>query len=79
MLGGSGTRLRVGCIRPGDSRRLLGYLGFLVVPPAIGFVAEALGLGAALFIVVILSAAIARLVQAPGGAKPDGRNGNSVR
>jgi hypothetical protein len=35
-----------------------GYFGFLVGPPAIGFVAELLGLGGALFIVVLLSGAV---------------------
>ena len=35
-----------------------GYFGFLVGPPSIGFVAEGVGLGGALFIVVALSAAI---------------------
>src|SRR5918994_719095 len=35
-----------------------GYFGFLVGPPSIGFAAELVGLGAALFIVVALSAAI---------------------
>ena len=35
-----------------------GYTGFLVGPPTIGFVAELIGLGGALFIVVALSAAI---------------------
>lgn len=38
-----------------------GYTGFLVGPPAIGFIAELLGLGGALYIVVILSAAIVLL------------------
>ena len=35
-----------------------GYTGFLVGPPAIGFLAEIFGLGGALFLVVALSAAI---------------------
>ena len=35
-----------------------GYTGFLVGPPAIGFVAELIGLGSALYIVVALSATI---------------------
>lgn len=35
-----------------------GYTGFLVGPPTIGFAAELIGLGGALFIVVALSAAI---------------------
>ncbi|MDP9476394.1 MAG: MFS transporter, partial [Actinomycetota bacterium] len=35
-----------------------GYTGFLVGPPAIGFAAELVGLGGALFVVVGLSAAI---------------------
>ncbi len=35
-----------------------GYTGFLLGPPAIGFAAEAFGLGAALYIVVALSAVV---------------------
>lgn len=35
-----------------------GYTGFLVGPPAIGFAAEVLGLGGALYIVVFLSVAV---------------------
>ncbi|MEW6638435.1 MAG: MFS transporter [Actinomycetota bacterium] len=38
-----------------------GYFGFLVGPPAIGFLAELLGLGGALYLVVVLSATIALL------------------
>ncbi len=38
-----------------------GYTGFLVGPPAIGFVAELLGLGGALYIVVALSATVVLL------------------
>ena len=38
-----------------------GYSGFLVGPPAIGFLAEAVGLGGALYVVVLLSATIALL------------------
>jgi fucose permease len=49
----------------------LGYLGFLIGPPAIGFVAEAFGLGVALFIVVILSAFIVPLARAAENTKPD--------
>lgn len=41
-----------------------GYLGFLVGPPTIGFVAQTIGLGSALYIVVILSAVIATLARA---------------
>lgn len=48
-----------------------GYFGFLVGPSAIGFVAELTGLGAALYIVVGLSAIVAlmagTLERAPGG------------
>jgi MFS family permease len=56
-----------------------GYLGFLIGPPAIGFVAEASGLGVALFLVVILSAAIVPLARAADGKKPDVKNENGVR
>ncbi|QYJ15257.1 Inner membrane protein YbjJ [Rubrobacter xylanophilus DSM 9941] len=45
-----------------------GYLGFLVGPPAIGFLAELAGLGGALYLVVALSAAIALLSGAVGRA-----------
>ena len=41
-----------------------GYTGFLIGPPVIGFAAEWLGLGGALYIVVILSAAIVLLAGA---------------
>lgn len=43
-----------------------GYFGFLVGPPSIGFVAEALGLGVSLYIVVALSAAIVVLAGSVG-------------
>lgn len=46
-----------------------GYLGLLTGPPVIGFVAEVVGLGRALSIVVLLSAtivALARAVRTPG-------------
>ncbi len=47
-----------------------GYFGFLVGPPSIGFAAELLGLGGALYIVVALSALVAVLAKAVGdGAK----------
>jgi predicted MFS family arabinose efflux permease len=48
-----------------------GYFGFLVGPPVIGFIAEGFGLGAGLFVVVALSAAIVLLAGAVGrkGAK----------
>jgi MFS family permease len=46
-----------------------GYFGFLVGPPSIGFVAEAVGLGGALFIVVALSAAILLLAGSVGRTK----------
>jgi len=45
-----------------------GYLGFLVGPPAIGFLAELLGLGGALYLVALLSATIALLSRAAGSA-----------
>ena len=45
-----------------------GYFGFLVGPPTIGLIAEALGLGAALYVVVLLSAAIVVLARTVGGA-----------
>ncbi|MGH3090002.1 MAG: MFS transporter [Rubrobacteraceae bacterium] len=41
-----------------------GYFGFLVGPPSIGFAAELVGLGGALFIVVILSAVVVLLAGA---------------
>ena len=52
-----------------------GYFGFLVGPPSIGFAAELVGLGAALFIVVALSAAIVPLAGSVGRgqAQPDRR------
>ncbi len=43
-----------------------GYFGFLVGPPSIGLVAEGLGLGGALYIVVTLSAVIVLLAGAVG-------------
>lgn len=46
-----------------------GYTGFLVGPPAIGFAAELVGLGGALYIVVILSASIILLASTVGGGK----------
>ncbi|WP_207956301.1 MFS transporter [Rubrobacter marinus] len=45
-----------------------GYFGFLVGPSAIGFVAELTGLGAALFIVVALSATVAAMAGILGRA-----------
>jgi MFS family permease len=52
-----------------------GYFGFLVGPPSIGFVAEAMGLGVALYIVVALSATIVVLAGSVrcGYAKPGKR------
>lgn len=53
-----------------------GYFGFLVGPPSIGFAAEAVGLGGALFIVVALSAAIVLLAGSVGqGHKKSGKRG----
>ena len=43
-----------------------GYFGFLVGPPVIGFIAEGIGLGGGLFVVVGLSAGIALLAGAVG-------------
>lgn len=43
-----------------------GYFGFLVGPPSIGFAAELLGLGGALYIVVALSAVVVVLAGAVG-------------
>ena len=43
-----------------------GYTGFLVGPPAIGFAAEVLGLGGALYIVVTLSVAVVLLAGVVG-------------
>jgi MFS family permease len=52
-----------------------GYFGFLVGPPSIGFTAEVVGLGGALFIIVALSAAIVPLAGSAGRgyAKPGKR------
>jgi MFS family permease len=47
-----------------------GYFGFLVGPPSIGFAAEAVGLGGALFIVVALGAAIVLLAGSVGQGYP---------
>ena len=44
----------------------LGYTGFLAGPPVIGFLAQLSNLGAALFVVVLLSAAIVPLAGAVG-------------
>ncbi|MGI9049622.1 MAG: MFS transporter [Rubrobacteraceae bacterium] len=44
----------------------LGYTGFLAGPPIIGFLAQLFGLGAALYVVVLLSAAIMPLAGAAG-------------
>ncbi|MDQ3304219.1 MAG: MFS transporter, partial [Actinomycetota bacterium] len=44
-----------------------GYTGFLIGPPTIGFVAELVGLGGALYIVVALSTAIVLLAGAVRG------------
>ncbi|MGF1473081.1 MAG: MFS transporter [Rubrobacteraceae bacterium] len=46
-----------------------GYTGFLVGPAAIGFAAELVGLGGALYLVVILSATIVLLAGAVGTGK----------
>ena len=46
-----------------------GYFGFLAGPPAIGFLAEAIGLGGALYVVVALSAAVAVLAPAVGKSR----------
>lgn len=46
-----------------------GYTGFLVGPPAIGFVAELVGLGGALYIVVALSATVVLLSGTVGSGK----------
>ena len=43
-----------------------GYFGFLVGPPTIGFIAEGTSLGAALFLVVVLSGIVAVLAGAVG-------------
>lgn len=48
----------------------VGYSGFLVGPPTIGFLAEILGLGGALYIVVLLSATVAILA---GAVNPKGK------
>lgn len=49
-----------------------GYFGFLVGPPSIGFAAELLGLGGALFIVVALSATVALLAGTVEGKDVSG-------
>lgn len=49
-----------------------GYFGFLVGPPSIGFAAEALGLGGALYIVVALSAVIVLLAGTVGRGNKKG-------
>lgn len=46
-----------------------GYTGFLVGAPTIGFAAELVGLGGALYIVVALTAAIVLLAGAVGTGK----------
>lgn len=47
-----------------------GYVGFLVGPPVIGFVADALSLRIALGFVVVLSLCAAVCARAVGGDKP---------
>ncbi len=46
----------------------VGYFGFLAGPPAIGFIAELVGLGGALGLIVFSSAAVAVLARAVGTA-----------
>lgn len=58
---------RTGGIAPGPALAAVstaGYTGFLIGPPTIGFAAELVGLGGALYIVVGLSAAIVLLASA---------------
>ena len=58
---------RTGGLAPGPALAAVssaGYFGFLIGPPIIGFAAEIVGLGSALYIVVILSVAIALLAGA---------------
>jgi MFS family permease len=58
---------RVGTMAPGPALAAVataGYFGFLVGPPSIGFLAELLSLGGALYLVVLLSAAIFLLAPA---------------
>jgi len=60
---------RVGTMAPGPALAAVataGYFGFLVGPPTIGFAAELLSLGGALYLVVILSAATVLLAPAVG-------------
>ena len=61
----------------------LGYLGFLVGPPAIGFLSEVTSLRVGLFLLVLLSVTAAALVSlvVRGGRKsnPFGDNGNRGR
>ncbi len=56
-----------------------GYFGFLVGPPSIGLAAEAVGLDAALFIVVALSALIVLLAGSAGRTKKNFEGIASVR
>lgn len=46
----------------------VGYFGFLAGPPAIGFIAELLGLGGALALIVVSSTAVAVLARTVGTA-----------
>jgi MFS family permease len=52
----------------------IGYLGFLVGPPAIGFISEATSLRGGLFLLVILCAAAALLVSVVQRGARDGDN-----
>jgi MFS family permease len=47
-----------------------GYVGYLVGPPLIGFVAQGLSLRLALGLIVVLSLCAATLARAVGGGKP---------
>lgn len=54
----------------------MGYAGFLLGPPAIGFVAEAVGLRAALGVPLLAAAAV--LVFGRVGGRPEGRPGERL-
>jgi MFS family permease len=56
-----------------------GYFGFLVGPPSIGFAAELIGLGGALYIVVALSAAIVLLAGSVGRGPADAGSNDASR
>ena len=59
---------------PGEARSAvttLGYFGFLIGPPVIGFAAQAIGLRAALAILLVTSACMVALASNAGPARRD--------